>query len=83
MDNLRGLLRIRRMDRVPNVRIKDLCGVTKGIGVRIDEDVLRWVGHVERIKDDRIVKRVYARECPGNHSVGRPGKGWIDAVKDV
>ena len=29
MDTLRGLLGIRRMDRVPNTRIRKLCGVTK------------------------------------------------------
>ena len=29
--NLRGLLGIRRMDKVPNSRIRELCGVTKGV----------------------------------------------------
>ena len=29
MDDLRGLLGIRRMEKVPNERIKELCGVTK------------------------------------------------------
>ena len=36
MDNLRGLLGIRRMDRVPNARIRKYCGVTKGGGGRKD-----------------------------------------------
>ena len=31
MDNLRGLLGIRRMDRVLNARIRELCGVRKGL----------------------------------------------------
>ena len=31
MDNLRGLMGIRRMDRVPNARKWQLCGVTKGL----------------------------------------------------
>ena len=31
---------------------------------------------------DRIVKRVYAGECVGSHSVGRLWKRWIDTVKD-
>ena len=35
MDNLRGLLGIRRMDRVPNARIRELCGVTKRVDERI------------------------------------------------
>ena len=40
MDNFRSLLGIRRMDRVPNGRIWELCGVTKGVDERNDEDVL-------------------------------------------
>ena len=31
MDNLRGLLGIRRMNRVLNVRTMELCGVMKGV----------------------------------------------------
>ena len=30
---------------------------------RIDEGVLRWFGHVERMERDMIVKRVYVEEC--------------------
>ena len=29
MDNLRGFLSIRRIDRVPNARIRELCKVRK------------------------------------------------------
>ena len=36
MDDLRGLLGIRRMDRVPNAWISELCGVRKGVDERID-----------------------------------------------
>ena len=82
MDNLRGLLGIRRMDRIPNGRIRELCGVRKVLDERIDESVLRWFGHVERMERDRIAKRVYAEECAGSRSVGRPRKRWIDAVKE-
>ena len=53
------MLGIRRMDRVPNARIRKLCGVRKGLDERIDEEVLRWFGHVGRMERDRIVKRVY------------------------
>ena len=40
MDYLRGLLGIRRMDRVLNERIREFCGVTKGVDERIYESVL-------------------------------------------
>ena len=59
MDNLRGLMGIMRMDRVPNARIRELCGVRKGLDESIDEGVLWWFGHIERMEIDRIAKRVY------------------------
>ena len=74
MDNLKGFLGIRRMYRVPNARIRDLFGVTKGVDERIDEGVLWWLGHVERIENDRTAKRVYVGERAGSRSVGRPRK---------
>ena len=47
MDTLRGLLGIRRMDRVRNAQIRELCRVSrvrKGLNERIDEGVLWWRG---------------------------------------
>ena len=41
MDNFRGLVGIRRMDRVPNPRVTELWGVKKRVDENIDEDVLR------------------------------------------
>ena len=40
MDNLRGLLGIMRMDRVPNARIREFWEVKKGLDERIDEGML-------------------------------------------
>ena len=39
-------------------------------------------GHMERMMNDMIAKRVYVGECTGSCSVGRPRKRWIDSVKD-
>ena len=60
------MLGIRRMDRVPNGQIRELCRVRKGLDERIDEGILRWFGHVKRMERDRIAKRVYVGECAGN-----------------
>ena len=46
MNNLKGLLSIRPMDSIPNARIRELCGVKKGLDEKIDEGVLRWFGHM-------------------------------------
>ena len=81
MDNIRGLLGIRRMDRVPNSRIRELCGEAKGVNEMIDEGVLQWLGREERMEKFRIAKRVYVGECAGSRSVSRPRKRWINTVK--
>ena len=47
------------MDRVQNLRIRELYVVRTGLDDRIDEGVLRWFGHFERMERDRIAKRVY------------------------
>ena len=54
----------------------------KGLDERIDEGMLRWFGHVERMERDRIVKSVYVGECAGSRLVGRERKRWTDTVKE-
>ena len=56
--------------------------MTKGVDERINEDVLWWFDHVERMEKARIAKIIYVRECAGSHSVGTQRKRWIDSVKD-
>ena len=82
MDNLRGLLGLRRMDRILNARTRELCGVKKGLDERIDEGVLRWFAHVGRMERGMIAKRKYVREFVGSRSAGRPQKKWFDTVKE-
>ena len=48
--NLKGLLGIRRMDGVLNGKIREFCGVTKGLEERINEGVLWWFSHVKRME---------------------------------
>ena len=43
VENFRGVLGIRKMDRVQNARIGELCGAKKGLGERIDEGVFLLV----------------------------------------
>ena len=47
MDNLKGLMEIRRMNRVPNERKRKLFGVSNGVDEKIDEGVFWWFSHVE------------------------------------
>ena len=76
------MLGIGRMNSVPNALIRELCRLKKDLDEKIDEGVLRWFGHVERVERDRIAKRVYVGECASSLSVGRKWKRWIDYVKE-
>ena len=76
MDIIRGLLGIKRMYRVTNARIRELCGVAKWLDERIDESVLHWFGHIER--KIGLLKGGYV----GIRLVGRLRKRWIDSVND-
>ena len=74
MNNLRGLQTIRKVYKLPKALIRELRGVTKGVDEMIDEGVVRFFGHVERMENDRIPKRDYVREWGSSHSVGPPRK---------
>ena len=82
MDSLRGLLGIKRMDGMPNARIRELCRETKWVDERIDASVLRWFGYIGRKGDDRTAKKVYVGKHVGIPLVCRPRKRWTDSMND-
>ena len=42
------------MGKVTNARIKHLCGVTKGVDEKIDDDAIRWFDYMERMENDKL-----------------------------
>ena len=83
MNCLRNISGIRRIDRVLNVEIRRRCGTNVSVSQRIDQSVLRRFGHVERMRDERMAKRVYESNVRGVRRRGRPRKCWINGVKEV
>ena len=79
---LRNICGLNRLDRVPNVEIRR-CGKNVSVGQRVDQGLLRWFGHVERMGDERLVKRVYESDIRGVRRRGRPRKSWINGVKET
>ena len=49
----------------------------------MDQSPLRWFGHVERMADGRLTKKLYEMEMQGLRCRGSPRKGWMDGVKEV
>ena len=69
IDNIKGLLGIWRINRVPNEWIRELC-LVKGV----DGSVLYWYSHTERMEIDRIAKRLYVVEHVGSSLESQPWK---------
>ena len=52
MNCLRNICGLRRIDRVRNEEIRRRCRKKASVGERMDQSVLRWFGHIERMDDD-------------------------------
>ena len=50
---------------------------------RIERNVLKWFGHVVRMGEERLVKRVHRVNVEGNRGRVRSQKRWRDEVKDL
>merc|ERR1712002_1395453 len=83
MNCLRNICGRRRIDKIPNVRIREMCGKNVGVCERMDQAVLRWFEHVERMGNERLVKRVYDSEVRGARRRGRPMKSWMNGVNET
>ena len=42
---------------------------------------MRWFGHVERMNDYRMARKVLIAKVSGGRVRGRPRLGWMDGVK--
>ncbi len=45
------------MDRVRNEEVRRRTGVVKDLAEQAEQGVLRWFGHVERMEEERLVKK--------------------------
>ena len=57
------------------------AGIERELASRADQRVLRWFGHVERMDEYRMARRVLMKEVSGGRVRGRPRLGWMDGVK--
>ena len=64
------------MDRVRNEEVR-----WRELASRADQRVLRWFGHVERMDEYRMARRVLMVEVSGGWVRGRLRLGWMDGVK--
>ena len=82
MNCMRNICGIRRIERVRNEEIRRRCGKNVDVCEKVEQNVLRWFGHVERMGDERLVKRMYNSDIMGTRRRGRPRKSWMDEVNE-
>ncbi|KAJ0170766.1 hypothetical protein K1T71_013538 [Dendrolimus kikuchii] len=63
-----------------NLEIENLVAEPNIIG-EIKAHRLRWLGHVERMGEDRSVRKAYLGRPVGRRPVGRPKYRWKDRVE--
>ena len=69
------------MDRVRNEEVGRRAGIERELAGRADQRVLRLFGHVERMDEYCMARRVLMSEVSGSRVRGRPKSGWMDGVK--
>ena len=77
----RSLVGVSRMDRVRNEEVRRRAGIERESASRVDQRVLNWFGHVERMEGCLVARRVLMAELSGGQVRGRPRLGWVDCVK--
>ena len=65
MKCLRSLDGVSRMDRVRNDEVRRRAGIERELARRADQRVLRWFGHVERMDEYRMARKVLMAKVSG------------------
>ena len=68
------------MDIVRNEEVHRRAGIERELASRADQRVLRWFGHVERMDEYHMARRVLMAKVSGGQVRGRPRLGWMDDV---
>jgi hypothetical protein len=71
-----------RRDIIRNKIIPKTVGI-QPIQEYVEISQLRWSGHVNRMDDKIIVKKVYEARETGKRPRGRPGKTWKEGLQEV
>ena len=64
-----------------NEEVRRRAGIERELASRADQRVLRWFGHLERMDDYRMARRVLMAKVSGGWVRGRPRLGLMDGVK--
>ena len=69
------------MDRIRNEEVHRRAGTERGLANTSDQRVLRWFGHVERMDEYRMTRRVLMAKVSAGWVRGRSRLALMDGVK--
>ena len=81
MKCLRKICKVSLKDRINNERILDWCNVAKVSNI-VSHMRLRWLGHLARMPDERLPKRVLFGHMDGSGLRGKSQKQWVNYVRE-
>jgi hypothetical protein len=69
------MISVKLNDRLRNEVIREECGVKEDVVTKIEPNILRWFGHVERRDTRRSSKDIYEADMGGKVKIeARPEK---------
>ena len=81
MKCLRSMTDLSRFDRVRNEVERARTGVRRELAARVDMNVMRWFGHMQRMDNERLLKKVMNAKVDGRSARVSPRFGWMDGVE--
>ena len=79
MNCLRRICGISLRDHVPNVDILNRCN-TLSVESQLQGKRLRWLGHIFRMPNDRLPKKLLFGQVKGRRPPGRPRSSFNDVA---
>ena len=81
---LRQILGVSLRDRLRNETIRERCDQQTPIEEEIQKRRLRWFGHVCRMNDNRLPRKLLWRDRPTEWRIQRsaPKKTWLKNIED-
>jgi len=83
MDFWRRSARISRKDKIRNNIIKQKMNVTTPLLEDIKTQQLKWYGHVQRMVDGTLPKKVMKWSPPGRRKLGRYKATWAEGIRGL
>ena len=81
MRMVRWMCGVKLKDRLPSKELRERLGVDD-IALMLQQNRLRWNGHVLRKDDDAWVKKCMEDEVKGSSPRGRPKRTWKEVVRE-